>query len=341
MEKSSVNTLEITWGSLWRVVVLLCVVSFLFFVRDILVGVILAIVISSALDPIVSFFERKRIPRILGTLGIFIVVITSLALLLYTVVPIALTELNILITHITSADTPLFGLKEASEIIKAFNESIGRLANLLISGSTSLLETVSKFLGGLMLMGSIFVLSFYLTVDRDGVENFLRAILPPGYEDIVLNVYERTRRKIGRWLQGQIFLSLSIGVSVFLGLWILGIRYSLILGILAGLLEIIPFVGPILSGATAFLIAISQSVTSGIWVLILFLVIQQVEGTLLVPVFMKLTTDLHPAMILISLLIGSKLLGFIGIILAVPAAVLAQEVINHWSTFKLKKKGMF
>lgn len=341
MEKSNVTSLEISWGSLWRVVVLLCLVSFLFFVRDILVGVILAIVISSALDPIVSFFERKRVPRILGTLGIFIVVITSLALLLYTVVPIALTELNILITHITSTDAPLFGLKEASEIVKAFNESIGRLANLLISGSTSLLETVSQFLGGLMLMGSIFVLSFYLTVDRDGVENFLRAILPPGYETMVLSVYERTRHKIGRWLQGQIFLSLSIGVSVFLGLWILGVRYSLILGILAGLLEIIPFVGPILSGAMAFLIALSQSVVLGIWVLVLFLVIQQVEGNLLIPVFMKLTTDLHPAMILISLLIGSELLGFIGIILAVPAAVLAQELINHWSTFKLKKKGMF
>ncbi len=341
MEKGNPQIIEISWASLWRVVGVLLIVSFLFFARDVLVGVILAIVISSALDPIVSFLERHRIPRIIGTLGIFILAITGLALILYTVVPIALNELNVLITSISDTKTPIFGLKEAAEIVKAFNESVGRLANLLISGSTSLLDTVSKFLGGLALAGSIFVLSFYLTVDRDGVENFLKAILPPGYEELALTIYERTRKKIGKWLQGQIFLSLSIGVSVWVTLSILNVRYSLVLAILAALLEIIPYVGPILSGAIAFLIAVTQSFSLGLWVLGLFVLIQQLEGNLLVPMFMRLTTDLHPAMILITLLVGGQFLGFVGIILAVPAAVFAQEIINHWSSFKLKRKGMF
>lgn len=339
--KDNQISLEISWNSLWRVVAIIILISFLFFAKNVIVGVILAIVISSAIDPMVSFLERKKIPRILGTLGIFIVVITVLAMVLYTVVPIALSELNILINHLSEIDAPILGVKEASEIIRAFNESIGKLANLLISGSTSMLYAVSNFLGGLALTFSVFVLSFYLTVDRDGVENFLKSILPPGYEDLVLNIYFKTRKKIGKWLQGQIFLSLSIGFSVFLGLWLLGVKYSLILGILAGFLEIIPYVGPILAGAIAFLMGISQSFMMGVWVLILFLVIQQLEGQLLIPIFMKMTTDLHPAVVLVSLLIGGELLGFVGLILAVPAAVLAQEMLNHWSTLKLKQKGIF
>ena len=116
MEKGNVTIFEITWGTLWRVVIVFLLVSFLFFARDVLVGVTLAIVISSALDPVVSFLERKRLPRVLGTLGIFVVVITGFALILYTIVPIALTELNILINHITNVDAPLFGMKEASEV---------------------------------------------------------------------------------------------------------------------------------------------------------------------------------------------------------------------------------
>ncbi len=339
MDRGGSTTIEITSGTLWRVVGLLLLITFFFFVRNVLVGVILAIVISSALDPVVSWLERKRIPRVFGSLAIFAAVIIGLGLLFYTVIPIALSELNILLTHLTDINTPIFGLKEASSVVRAFNESLGRLANLLISGSTSLMSAVSNFLGGLALAGSIFVLSFYLTVDRDGVENFLRAVLPADYEDTILRVYERVRRKIGRWLQGQFFLSLSVGASVFLGLWLLDVRYPLILALLAGILEIVPFVGPILSGATAFLIAVSQSVTTGVYVLVLFLVIQQLEGAFLVPAFMKMTTDLHPAVILVSLLLGGELLGFIGIILSVPAAVLAQEIVNHWSTLKVKKKG--
>lgn len=310
-----------------------------YFTRDVLIAVLLAIVISSALDPIVTFLEERKIPRVLGVLGIYILVIAGFALIIYTVVPLALSELNTLISRLTELNVPLLGIEGLSQVVKALNESIGKLANLLISGSTSLLEAISRFLGGLALAVTVFVLSFYLTIDRDGIENFLKTILPPSYEDQVLDIYFRTKRKIGRWLQGQIFLSLSIGMSVFVALWLLDVKYSLILGILAGLLEIVPFVGPILSGAIAFLIALAQSFYSGIYVLIIFLVIQQLEGHLLVPAFMKLTTGLNPAMILISLLAGGKLFGFVGLILAVPAAVLVQEVINRWSDTKLRRKA--
>lgn len=333
------NSFDISWGSLWKVAIMALLGALVYFASEVILAVILAIVVSAALDPIVSFLETKRIPRVLGTLAIFIAVVVGLALVLYTVVPIALSELNILLNQLTEFDAPFLGFQEFSGLVKTLNEGIGRLANLLISGSASLFEAVSRFLGSVALAIAIFVLSFYLTVDRDGIEKFLQAILPPAYEDRVLDIYFRTRKKIGRWLQGQIFLSLTVGVSVFVALWLMGVKYSLILGILTGLMEIVPFVGPVFSGAIAFLIALSQSFTSAIYVLILFVLIQQLENHLLVPTFMRLAIGLNPAMILISLLIGGRIFGFVGLILAVPASVLVQEIINYWSDTKSKRKA--
>ena len=333
------NWLELSWASIWRVAAVLLLFGLLYLAQDVVVATLLAIVISSAFDPIVSFLEEKKIPRVLGTLAIYILLITGFALVFYTIVPLALSDLNVLIENLAKINIPFLGLDQFSDVVQNLNESIGRLANLLISGSASVFDAFSRFVGGVTLALAVFILSFYLTVDRDGVENFLKAILPPNSEDRVLDIYFRTRRKIGRWLQGQIFLSLSVGFSVFVALWLMGIKYSLILGILAGLLEIVPFVGPIFSGAVAFLIALSQSTTSAIYVLILFIVIQQLESYLLTPTFMRLATGLNPPLILISLLVGSRLLGFVGLVLAVPAAVLAQEVINYWSNSKQKRKA--
>ncbi|MDO8429901.1 MAG: AI-2E family transporter [bacterium] len=331
--------LEISWTSLWRVLGMLILISVLYVAMDIWVAVLLSIVISSALDPSVSWLEKKKIPRVVGTLGIYILVILTLAIILYTIVPLALTELNILLKNIGKLDNPAFGFKEAASMITSINESLGKLTNILLSGSASFLDTISKFIGGLALTASVFVLSFYLTVDRDGVEKFLRDIVPTGYEEKTLEVYFRTRDKIGQWLYGQIFLSLSVGVSVFLGLWFIGVKYSLVLGLLAGFLEIVPFVGPILSGAFAFLIAATGSLSAGVYVFFLFLLIQQVEAGLLAPVFMRLTTSLHPAAVLVSLLIGAELFGFIGMILAVPVTVALQEIMENWSSEKLKRRN--
>ena len=331
--------LEISWNSLWRIIGMLILVSIFYVALDIWIAVLLSIVISSALDASVTWLEKKRIPRVVGTLGIFILVILILALILYTVVPIALSELNILLKNVGKADKTIFGFEEVAKVIAAVNESLGQLTNVLLSGSASFIDTVSKFLGGLALAIAVFILSFYLTVDRDGVEKFLLAVVPTGYEDKTLEVYYRTREKIGGWLYGQIFLSLSVGVAIFLGLWIIGVKYSLLIGILAGLLEIVPFVGPILSGAIAFLIAISQSFNAGIYTFFLFLLIQQAEGVLLVPIFMKLTTNLHPALILISLLVGAKLLGLVGLIIAVPVAVALQEIMENWSKERTRQKS--
>lgn len=332
--------ISISWGTLWRVLTMLVLAVVLFLARDILVALFLAIVISAALDPTVTWLEKRRIPRILGTLAIYILLIFFIALLAYAIIPIALSEFNNLLGNVGKYSGTVFEFIDTSGLIESINQSLAKVTNLLLSGSTSLLEIGTKFLGGVTTTLSVFVLSFYLTVGRDGVERFLVTVLPSVYESKVLDLYSRIRKKIGRWLSGQLVLSAGVGLLTFLGLWILGVKYSLILGIVAGIFELVPYVGPIFSGSVAVLVGLTTSLSVAFYVLILFIIIQQLENHVLVPAVTKFTTSLEPVVILTSLLIGAQVFGLVGLILAVPAAVLLQEIINDWSASKARRRTL-
>lgn len=332
--------LTVSWGSLWKIFLFLILGVVLYVARDILIALFLAIVISSALDPLVTRLEKKRIPRILGTLAVYLAALFLIALVIYAVVPLALSELNTLLSSLGRVSSSVFEFINASTAIEAINQSLSKVADILLSGGTSLLDISSKFLGGLTLTASVMVLSFYLTVGKDGVERFLITVVPSIYETRVLDLYSLIRRKIGRWFAGQVVLSLTIGFAVFLGLWLLGVKYSLILGIVAGLLEIVPYVGPIFSGSLAVLVGLTDSLALGVYTLILFIVIQQIENHILVPAVTSWTTQLNPVVILVSLLVGAQVFGFVGLILAVPAAVLLQEIVEDLSSGKEKRSAL-
>lgn len=334
------RTVEITWGGIWKIFVAMLAGWLLYMASDVALAVVLAVIISAALDHPVSFLERKRIPRVIGTLGLFIAIALAIALVAYTIVPLAIFEMNHLLASINKASGALFDILQSSQAIEALNQGLNQLSNALIAGNISLADIVSRFFGGAFLALSVFVLSFYLTLGRDGVEKFLIAILPQTYEMEVVNVYTKVRIKIGRWLSGQLVLSFAMGVLVFLGLWILDVKYSLILGILAGLLELVPFVGPIFSGSMAMLTALGTSLTLAMYVFVFFVALQQLENHVLVPAVTKFTTSLNPVVVLIALLVGGKTFGFVGLILAVPVAVFVQELIEDWTRSKARKRGL-
>ncbi|MDO8601833.1 MAG: AI-2E family transporter, partial [bacterium] len=277
--------------------------------------------------------EKRNVPRILGTLAIYIIAILIVAVIIYLLVPVALVELGSVLSNsggIMGSIIENFGA-EGAKVFDSLIQGLNDLTAGFLGGKITIITILSRFLGGLFFAAIVFVISFYLTVGRDGVEKFLVTILPYQYHENVLTIYERVRRKISLWFRGQLLLSLIVGLAVFIGLWILGVKYSLVLGIAAGLFELIPYVGPIFSGSLAVLFALTESVTLGLYALILFIVIQQIESHLLIPTVMGRTTNLNPVIVLVALLMGGKIFGLIGIILAVPLAVLVQEVLRDWS----------
>mgnify|MGYP001583816796 FL=1 len=321
--------IDISWGTLWKIFFMLLLAAGLFMAREVIIILFLSIVISSAIDSPVSFLQRKRIPRILGTILIFLAVSAVIGFLLYIIVPVSIFELKNLLANMDKMEVPFFGKLGTIVLAEKLGEVLNGLSNILFKGGvSSFLSVVSGIFGNVVFVLATFVISFYLSVHQAGVEKFLRAILPMAREDYVVDIYLRVKKKLGFWLQGQLLLMFFVGFSSFLGLWILGVKYALILGIMAGLFEIVPIVGPIFVGALAFLAAVPESFSSGIYVILLFFLIQQLESHVVVPVVMGRIVGISPVVIVISLLAGSQIAGFVGLVLAVPAAVIFQEIIE-------------
>ena len=330
--------LEITWSSLWKIVAIAALIFILFTIREAITILLLAILISSALDPAVEKLSKWRIPRLLGTIAIFLTALVSLAFLIYTIVPLSILEFRSLFANLGGAVGQMLGSAVPDTVVNSILPQLDKIANVLLSGSTSFVDIISRVLGGVTFFLTTFILSFYLTASRDGVGKFLRAVLPENMEEKILTLYYRSKRQVGRWLQGQFILCVIVAVAVFFGLWFLGVKYALVLAIMAGIFEIVPLVGPIFAGALSVAVALGDSSGLAVSTLIFFVVMQQIEGHLLVPIVMKKAVDVHPVIVIVALLGGYQLAGIPGMLLAVPSAVVFQEVVDDWVLRKARNR---
>ena len=313
-------------------------VSAAFLAREALIVLFVAIIISSALDGIVSWLQRKKVPRILGTIFVFLVVLTAFSLILYAIVPTVIYELQNFLKNVSNIELPIFGQFDVSQVVdlNKYINTLGSLTNVIFNNGGSFLSFATAAFGNLAMALIILVISFYLTINQYGVENLLKTLLPVAYEEHVIKIYFRARKKLGFWFQCQIVLMLLVGAMTFFGLWALGVKHALLIAILTGALEILPVVGPLLAGAIAFVTILPQSWVLALYSIIIFLVVQQIENHILVPLIMKKIIGMSPVVVIFSLLAGAQIAGFVGVILAIPTAVILQEIILDWETRKMR-----
>lgn len=216
------------------------------------------------------------------------------------------------------------------------NVSQGLQIDGLVDSTRSLVDvlggglgsTLSVLFGGIANVALVIIISFYLSVSRDGIESFLRIMAPVHKEAYVIDLWKRSQRKIAYWFQGQILLGLVVGLLTFLGLSLLQVENALLLAVVAGVFELIPF-GIFLAAAPAVALAFtSGGLSLALMVLALYIIIQQLEGYLIAPLVVNRVTGVSPLVVILSVLIGVTLAGFWGLILAVPVAVTIIEYIN-------------
>jgi predicted PurR-regulated permease PerM len=208
-------------------------------------------------------------------------------------------------------------------------EVIGNLRDVISGTSEGAFKTASFIFGGALSFFLIIILSFYLSVQEDGVGSFLRLITPVRTHGYVTDLWRRSQLKIGHWMQGQILLGVMIGVLVYLGLTILGVQHALLLAFVAAVFELIPVFGPIMSAIPAVLIAFGTgNVSEGFFVIGLYIIIHQFENNLLYPLVVKKIVGISPILVILAIVLGAKLAGFLGAILAVPLAAAFMEYIN-------------
>ncbi|OGG39772.1 hypothetical protein A3A21_02355 [Candidatus Jorgensenbacteria bacterium RIFCSPLOWO2_01_FULL_45_25b] len=321
--------LELSWQALWRIFVFILLIFLLYISRQAIGVLAVAIVVAAGLDPIIFFLEKRGVHRLLGTVLIFLFTLLLFASVLYFILPLLVTEAVGFLGDFNQAISTLFGISFPSSFIKGVSTNLSRVLGFLQANHISVTVAISQILSKSILVLATLAISFYLAVEKNGTERLLRIILPGIYEKPVLSVFARFKVKIRRWLGAQLALSILVGVVVSIGMWLLGVRYPLVLGGLAALFEIVPIIGPVLAGTAAFLVAVPESFALGMYAVLFFVIVQQLENHILIPVIMGRTMKLHPVIVIISLLAGGRAAGFVGVLLAVPIAIFVQETFNY------------
>ncbi|MEK7585530.1 MAG: AI-2E family transporter [Patescibacteria group bacterium] len=332
--------IHITSASIVRLVIWGAFFWGLYLVRDLLLVILVSVVIASAVQPAVRFLAKWRIPRTPAVLLVYLLAFSLLfSLIPFFFVPVA-RDLVDASSTLPQKLSSLSFLSDPSGIISNFSkfDYFSNLAANLQAAFTSLsggfVQALSTIFGGFFSFVMIIVISFYLAVQNDGVGSFLRLVAPTKHERYITDLWRRSEQKIGLWMQGQLLLGLLVGVIVYLGLTVLRIDYALTLALMAAGFELIPVFGPILSAVPAILIGFSHSPASGLIVTGLYIIIQQFENHLLYPLVVRKIVGVPSIVVIIGLIVGAKLAGFLGIILAVPVATVFMELLNDFEERK-------
>jgi len=333
-------TISITTGTIITVVVVLAGAWLLIKLSDLVLVLTTAVVIASAIEPAVVFLRRQRVPRILSVLMVYALIFVAFFGVFYFFIPSVLSELTAFV-----ASLPLY--MEALDRISAFDEYARILGttppdfsqiDLMASLRGSLeaagafgnaLTAIASIFGGVLSFILIVVFSFYFAVIETGVDDFLEVVAPRKYKAYVLDLWRRSRHKIGLWMQGQLLLGFIVGVLVYLSLTILGIKHALLLAVVAAIFELIPVFGPTLASLPAVLIAlVDGGAITGLLVIGVYVLLQQFENHLIYPLVVTRVVGVPPLLVILALIIGAQLAGFLGILLSVPIAATVQEFVN-------------
>lgn len=342
--------MSITTGSWVRLVVILALAYAFFLVGEFILVLIASIVIASALEPVTLWARRHSVPRIPTVVSVYIMAVVFFSGFFYFLLLPLIGEVANFIKTLTIysnaivndnvlsgmfATQNIFGGLDTPALMAQISTYLNSWSQFLSQGIFSSLSRVS---GGVIGFILIIVLSFYLSVQEDGIAKFLRIITPLKREAYVIRLWRRSQVKIGLWMQGQIFLGAIVMVLVYLGLLIIGVPHALLLAVVAGVFEIIPIFGPILSAIPAIFVAYtSADMSMALIVAALYIVIQQFENHIIYPLVVRKVIGMPPIVSIMALVIGGQLAGFLGILVSVPIAAVVMEFLSDLEEHKIAK----
>ena len=320
-------TVAISSSTIFKIIVVFLMMVFLYLTRDVILVLFLSLIFSSAVDPFIDWFEKYKVPRWLSMIFVYSLVFAFFAILVSQLIPAAQKEASAVAENFPQYYANVVGFVDNFNIFSAGDAdtevAAGELTRQIQQSlsPTKLFSAASGILGGVATVILILVLTFYMAVDDRGMKRALRSLAPSHDQPYVTDLVNRIQRKMGLWLRGQLLLSLIIFAVTWVGLLILDVPYSLLLALIAGIFEILPLFGPVLSALVAiFFVLANGDVIKVLLVAGLYIVVQQLENHIIVPKVMQKTTGLNPIVSIIALLIGFKLAGVAGGLIAIPVA---------------------
>lgn len=295
--------------------------------------IFISFILAYALKPLRNILSDKfKMKKKTASLIIIFSILFTIVLFFYIVIPSILRESYNFGSVLDNVDEYVEAMAKKFNIdnIAFFQSIYGRISDetniLLRTFSNNMLDNLMTLLESIISMAIIPIVTYYFLVDGELIFNKLMLILPTDKRVIAKKVITHIDKVLARYIISQLLLSLIIGILTTISLFVLRVKFSLILGIFNGIFNIIPYFGPIIGGIPAILIALMESPNKALWTLVVMFIIQQIEGNILSPKITGDSTNMHPIIIIILLLIGEKLGGFIGMIIIVPVAVIIKVI---------------
>ena len=332
-------TIKIDFWSVVKLLAFLLLLVLFYLIRDIILLLLIAIIIALIFAPLVDFFEKKRISRLLTTTLIYLFVLVVIVGLVIPAVPVLSREVNTLLQKLPDYYDKInqyFSISNKSweEITRNF------LINWISTPGTAtkgFFGVVGTVFGSIVVAVLIFVISFYLNSQKYALKEIIKKIIPVKYRQATEQMADLIQKDIGGWARGLLISALVVGVLSYIGLSVVGIKFALLLAVMAALGELIPWVGTWIAAIFTILVALLQSPLQAVIIAIYYLIVQQIQGNFVTPKLMQRLVGLNPLLVIIAILIGSKLAGMAGLILAVPVLTIIMILVKEYLRIKQEK----
>jgi len=328
-------------------VLLLIVAAFFVLVngRVILAPLLLAVVVVYILNPFVTWLHKRGLPRVVGALLGFLVFFSAITLLAILLLPDIVAQAQAFVeTFPALYDNSVQQVYDLTESLGFSSVSIWNYDQIVDylndpQNRSTLVDVSLGFLGSVtagifefilvFLVGP--VLAFYFLIDLPSVQQRLVEIFPEDRRTEAAYVGRQVNTALGGFLRGQLVVAFIVGIMLSVGYRIIGLEFWLLIGLIGGLLNIVPFLGPWVGGALGVLVAVSTGdVSTAIWAVVVAVVVQQIDNNFVSPTVLRATVRLHPTVTLLALVLGGAFAGIWGVIIAVPLTATLKILLGHW-----------
>ncbi|PKM46392.1 MAG: AI-2E family transporter [Firmicutes bacterium HGW-Firmicutes-8] len=331
---------KIIYRRLFLIAVSIAGLYFLYRVRIVLIPFIFAFFMAYLFNPLVQRIESKKVPRRLAILFVYIVVFGLFTMIIVYGVPHIIEEFNRLGRAIPELTQEVKGITSHIEkkyskftlpegIKQVLDERIKHLEDVLINtvraGASALIRMVSYLLG--LVVAPIF--AFYMLKDIERIKESFTLTIPRNYRSDVMAIGRDLDEIMNGFFRGHLLISLIVGTLTGLGTYIIGLDFSFIIGIISGVAELVPYLGPFITAVPMVALALLVSKKTAVYAVIVILVVQQLENAVISPKILGKSMGLHPLVVIFALLAGGELYGFLGILLAVPAAAALKVILRY------------
>ncbi len=333
--------LDIAWEAILKVVLAVVAVYILFVIKDILIWFVFAVVLSILFNPSIAFLQKRKVPRILGGIFVYTGFFGLISLLIYMVVPMFVSEVQQFIQsfpyYFEKISPSLRGL--GFDAFENFGNFLNAFKSVLDVISSNVFNGLIVIFGGIASMLFVITTAFFLSLEDRAIEKSISILFPKRYEAYALNLFERCEKRVTGWFMVRLISCVFVGVAAYVAFIAIKAGYPFTLALFCGVFNFIPYIGPFISGAGLFLVIFPTEPLKGIFAIVAFLIIQQIENGIISPILMKKIVGLPPALVLISLAIGGKLWGFLGALMVVPLLGIVFEFIKEFIEKKKQRES--